>query len=520
MINKKYFYNSHRLKLFIISIVLLLGIFFRFANLESKIFWVDEVFTAIRVSGYTSQEVRQELSNLDIIDRSKILQYQQLDPDRNLADVVTALKKSPEHAPLYFLITRFWLQLWGSSVTVIRSLSVVLSGLVLVSLYWLYWELFRDSNISWLGVMLMSISPFYVAYAQEARPYSLWTTAILVMGASFIKAIRVNNYQSWLVYSLSLVFNFYTSLFSLFLASAQGVYLLFIEHKYKSKLIISYLSALLFSLIAFSPWILNIVHNLSVINYNTRWMRRSFNLVNTIKIWIHSILLLFRDSPLSLVTLSVLILSGYSLYFLITNALRYQWLFIISLMIPIPGILLLVDIVNQGNSTTLRYLIPLQLGVQIAVAYTLAINLKNSYLKSVNTQAFWQIIIIICFSLGILSCTYNFEQAPKYQKGLNIHNPGIAKIINNSRSPLVLVEPNNTFYILSLAHSLSPKVKFKIINSAEISIQQFNNFSHIFILKPSPELNNKFHQDSRIDLQQVYKTQLSRLDLWKIKRIS
>ncbi|GAB4541816.1 MAG: hypothetical protein Tsb0014_34010 [Pleurocapsa sp.] len=613
MTTNQYKYKWQIARLSIAVILLLLGLFFRVAHLETKIFWVDEVATAVRVSGYTIPEVSNTLAQQDIVDRDYILQYQQVNSDRDLVDVVNALRKSPEHAPLYFLIARFWLELWGDSITAIRSLSVVFSLLVFPCLYWLCWELFQDKTISWLGVMLMSVSPFYAAYAQEARPYSLWTVAILIMTASLVRATKTNNFSSWLLYGLSLVFNFYTSLFSIFIAIAQGFYLLFIPSKSKLDLFKKYLLTLTISFVTFAPWLLTILQNLWLMHDNTSWMRSTLNVANIIAVWIGTILLIFGDLPISpdaepikiaillvitlilliavfnlssrwqqlnkrsqqiigytgifsfcsimpifffgkehlpsylyldpvtaigaIVALFILILSAYSLYFLITNTHRNIWLLIITLIISIPLPLVLADIINQGQSSaTPRYLIPLQLGIQTAAAYTLATQLKNSYQKSVKTQTFWQIIIIGFLTLGVFSCSRNLNQSPMYQKGRNINNPAIAQIINRSATPqkpddlvnlfpLVIVEADNAMDLLSLAHSLSSQVKFKVINNLQFNVDIFNEFTDIFLLKPSEELKNTLQQNPKINITKIYQPKLFSedeiaLDLWKLKIIN
>ena len=40
-------------------VILVLGIFFRFANLEKKVYWIDEGYTSLRISGYTESEFIQ-----------------------------------------------------------------------------------------------------------------------------------------------------------------------------------------------------------------------------------------------------------------------------------------------------------------------------------------------------------------------------------------------------------------------------------------------------------------------------
>jgi uncharacterized membrane protein len=40
-----------------------MGIFFRFANLEKKVYWIDEGYTSGRISGYRESEFLQELGD-------------------------------------------------------------------------------------------------------------------------------------------------------------------------------------------------------------------------------------------------------------------------------------------------------------------------------------------------------------------------------------------------------------------------------------------------------------------------
>jgi len=39
--------------------LILLGIFFRFVNLDRKVYWIDETYTSLRISGHTETEFIQ-----------------------------------------------------------------------------------------------------------------------------------------------------------------------------------------------------------------------------------------------------------------------------------------------------------------------------------------------------------------------------------------------------------------------------------------------------------------------------
>ncbi len=584
---------SKLLVTFVAIAIVSLGVFFRFANLDQKVFWIDEVATAVRVSGYSIPEVVEDLQQQDLVTRSDLLAYQQLTPQRNLGHTWQALTSSPEHAPLYFLLTRLWLDFWGDSITTMRSLSAYLSLLIFPSLYWLLTELFARPLVSWLGVVLISVSPFYAAYAQEARPYSLWTVAILLMGASLLRAIRLGRSQDWVWYGLSLILGLYTSLLSVFVAAFQGFYLLLLPNR--RKLLKPYFLTSAIALLCFSPWLWVIFSKLQTLQDNTSWLRTSMDLVVMFATWIGTVLLIFGDLPLSpeadlvqvviaivatllfsillcglvsrwqswrnavsrvlkyllatgltlvlvvglhlikqldldLVTLigaliAVIILgfAGYALFFLVKNSQRSQSLFVISLLLSLPVPLLVNDLVFGGQSSSSpRYLIPYQLGILIAAAYTLGYYFPQHW-QDLKQAKVWTLITMFFIGLGIFSCQRNLQISPIYLKSRNVDNPAIAKIINQQSQPLVLFEPISAFDTLSLSHLLRSQVKFKLIeNYLEIK-EHLDSFEPIYIVSPSPTFKTELAQDQQLNLQPVFQAKLITpgqftLELWKVEQ--
>jgi uncharacterized membrane protein len=52
---------------FLIIVLLVLGVFFRFVNLDRKVYWDDETITSLRVSGYTIEEMSQQVFDGSVI---------------------------------------------------------------------------------------------------------------------------------------------------------------------------------------------------------------------------------------------------------------------------------------------------------------------------------------------------------------------------------------------------------------------------------------------------------------------
>ncbi len=65
-----------------------MGIFFRFANLENKVYWIDEGYTCGRISDYTESEFIQEFGDGQIKEIKSIQKYQRINAEKSVFDTV------------------------------------------------------------------------------------------------------------------------------------------------------------------------------------------------------------------------------------------------------------------------------------------------------------------------------------------------------------------------------------------------------------------------------------------------
>ena len=214
-------------------------------------------------------------------------------PERTLKDTIFSLKtEDPHHPPLYYTSLRFWTQRFGHSIATIRSWSAVLSLFTFPAIYWLCLELFESSLVGWVAIALLSVSPFHVLYAQEARQYSLWTVTILLSNASLLHALRSpsNNIRerivSWGTYSVTLALGFYTFLLSGLVAIGQGIYVIIRERFRLTKNLVEFAIASLFAVISFTPWILVVLNNSNRFKSMTNWTNNKVSIVTLIKSWL------------------------------------------------------------------------------------------------------------------------------------------------------------------------------------------------------------------------------------------
>jgi uncharacterized membrane protein len=491
---------------FLVITLLLLGLWFRVANLDRKVYWVDEVATSIRVAGYTRPEITMQIAGRTV-SPLELLRYQEIG-DRTWQDSFDALMQSPEHAPLYFVLVRVWALWFGSSAAAMRSLSVLFSLISLPCLYGLALELFKSRFAASTALSLAAISPFFVAYAQEARPYSLWTLTIVLSSWALLKATESNRRIHWVWYALASAIGLYTSLLSVWVMVGQGIYAI------GRGRVGNFAIAALWSVLAFSPWLWVIFQHWQRLQDNTVWMRVPMNLLAMLAIWLYSVVITFVDFPVYLpvdwvitsaitADIGLLALVGFALYRMQGRS-RF---FIYILLASTPLCLMMVDLITKGQSSTApRYLIPLQISVQLAIAFLFSQTLKDWR---------WRVIWAIVISMGVISCAVNLESSPKYQKVRNLHNGAIAALINQAKSPLVITESTNTMDILSLSHDLNENIQIKVLSPGDdLAIPQ--GCQNILWFNPSERWRG------RSELQPIYQPRLLipdeiSLTLWAVQ---
>lgn len=281
---------------FLIITVFALGVFFRFYNLDTKVYSQDETHTSLRISGYTSLEVQRQIFNSRTLKKEAFDKFQSLNYEKGLGDTLMSLAiEDPQRPPLYYLLIRIWVQLFGTSVTAIRSFSAIVSLLVFPSLYWLCRELFIvPLSVPYVAIALTTISPIHLVYAQEAQEYILWLVTIVISSGALLRALRLettgehkeDRIYVWGIYTVTLTLSFYTSLLSGFLAVAHGIYVTATADFRWNKTVKAYTLASLAGFCSFIPWILIILTNFFQFHQTTNGTSSKLPLFALFQAWL------------------------------------------------------------------------------------------------------------------------------------------------------------------------------------------------------------------------------------------
>lgn len=472
--------------------------------------------------------MRQQILDSQVVSIQELKRYQSLDADSSLIDTVVSLaKEEPQFPPLYFVLVRFWGQWFGNSVAVTRSVSALISLLAFPCIYWLCLELFKSPLTGWIAMALIAISPFHVLYAQEARPYSLWTVTILLSSAALLRAIRLQTKLSWVTYALTLVFGLYTYLYFALVVIGHAVYAIATEGFRWSKTTLSYGLALLAGVFAFGFWPLAVIinrpslHNVSGFWYNSATRQHLLNR------WATSFTRVFIDFgsgfsdsfrellPLVPLILSGLILVGYAIFFLCHHTVQRVWLFVLVLIGSQVVFLMLPDLIlgRWRLSGETRYLIPCYLGIQLAIAYLLSTKMGSIYTK-LWQQKFWQLATGLVLLAGIVSCTRSSQAEVWWNKGYSQDDPDVAKIVNNAKQPLVIAD-DSLNALISLSYLLNQNVSFQLVAPPNIP-KIPEKFSEVFLYRASDALRSSIQKEHNYKVEPAQKK--PKIVLWKLTK--
>jgi uncharacterized membrane protein len=462
---------------FLCILILSIGVFCRFVALDQKIYWYDEVSTSLTVSGYTELDVVRDFAGVTApITPADLQKYQQIKPGSTFLNAIARLtRENPHHPPLYYVLARFWAQMFGTSIAAMRALPAVISVLMLPAIYWLCVELFGSATVGYVAMVLLAVSPLQLAYAQEARQYTLWMLTMLLSSAAFLRAIRVKTQSSWRLYGLLLLLGMYTQMFFGLTVLAHGIYVGIMQQWRFTRSVKGYLISAIGAGLAFSPWFMVMARQYYQANRLTEWTW-IYDLTPLLRLqfWLHNISLAFVDlgheayyAPLLPLYLGLMGLVTGAIYGVWRRTPLSVWLFLLLFMGLTTLPFVLPDVLLGGKRTvTPRYFLPAYLGIELAVAHLLHQSYVSGYMAvrdGVARSRRWvgQGLMLGLVTLGLISTHVYFQHSVWWTKPFNIDNPTIAAMINRSTKPLV-VNNGPVPYLISLSYELDPKVQIAL----------------------------------------------------------
>lgn len=163
------------------------------------------------------------------------------------------------HPPFYYFVLKIWEELFGTSVTILRSLSLLFSASAVFFLYPISKRML-NTNDSIIVLFLYCISPLNIYFGQEVRMASL--NLFLNVGAVYFLILLLDKTEnikefylniSFYLYTLFTLLALYTHYFSFFILGAEVLFILYHFRKDLKKLLY-FIPSFALIVLGYSPW--------------------------------------------------------------------------------------------------------------------------------------------------------------------------------------------------------------------------------------------------------------------------
>jgi len=485
---------------FLTVLCVIVGGYFRVANVDRALYCVDEMKTSLTLAG------------AKIFDFSHKCYEHDVKPDqlRSLINMQTADWKStstalwenePFNPPLYFLMAHWWAERNGNLLKNIRSLSAYISLLEIPCMYVLALELFACPITAMLSAALIATSPFHLLAAQEARPYSLWTVMTilsLIFLARSMKQKTIPNLVGFGLSALGLAFTHLSSL-RIFLAMITSAMLQDRFRLKSSTMVLVSIASI--AVLAEAAWIVNMQSYLPLDSQGITWFQNHAGIGSSIKSWFGFLTGLVwvsndNDTFSPIVSISTFLIEVAAAIALCRTAPKNSKILIGSTFIVCALSMLLPDLLFGGNqSKNLRYMVPIALCIQLSAAYWLARwNLSD---RSFRKTAFTLITLIALLGTQIVSCRNIADSHIRSTwRPFEQFEVKATSILNGCHNPVLLgTQPNNgrIAVLMCLSQFLNPNVTINFASGATYPDVPTGH-SDVFAWCPTDDALAKFSQ--------------------------
>ena len=496
-----------------------LGIFFRLAGLGNKMYSHDEALASLYATGYTVNEVVTNVWDGKDTSLKDIQKYIKPSEDKDSSDTLSFLAlNSPHQAPLFYMLAHHWMRLVGYTPAAMRGLASVFGLLSIPAFYWFSEELFCSSLIALLSTAFFALSPFHILFAQDARPYSLWTLATLLSSAALLQAMRKNNTMTWLIYSGCLILGMYShQLFGLVIlvhaCFFTGIY--FIHHKGGYT---SFLSACLIAFLAYTPWLSFIITRWRLVEAQVDILEMQTSWPRSIQLWT-----LNFSSPLIDLDFSagnqipyllrglMLIFMATALLFFVRHGSQQQKIFILLIYTITAGALFVPDLLFGGTrSITGRYFVPSSIATILVIAFFLTTKLDQA---GATTKLQWKLLVSLLMTVSTLSDVNSLLTESWWNKELGRIRLEFIQEIDKDRTLLIVnnIYPTNLGDVLSLSHEIDSDVHFRLYSDSS-KMEFGGNYQYIYWFASSPQTVQKTSESEGFRIREVVKS-----ILWQIE---
>ena len=504
----------------LLLVLMLTGGCLRVTRLPDKPVWFDESFTRLRISGRDEHDdANPSLFTGLPIPPTAFEPFQQARPGSSWRGTVRSLaRKAPQHPPLYFLLARFssllMLMLMGDSLLGMRLVSAVCAALTVPAMVLLTLDVSSDRAISLLSGAFAAVSPLWIRFAQDGRPYSLWLLLVILGHVAYLRLVRHPGRTAALSYEVVMGLALFTQILSVLTLLAHGLHLVLSRASRRQPILRSFLGATALALLIVSPWGVVLALNRSTAFATSRHLLRPMAPGELLQHGLINLNTLFTAWPRveGLLGPVISILPPLAVVGLLMAAIRQrlfkQGLFLVLItLVPVLPFFAADLLLGGQRSVQVKYLLPGSIGVFLALAQWLVLERR---------QRIVQVLTVCLLSLALTSSLVMLSSPTWW--GRSQVDVDLGHLLRDTDRPQIVAD--GSFGVLAmLSHQLRGHGSFVLTRSPEmLSLQPHEG--ERFAYQPSDELKRALTIRMGCRLERVYAKLREDQTMYELYRIT
>jgi uncharacterized membrane protein len=474
-------------------LALIAGLWARVHDLERKVFWPDEAFTALRVSGHSLSELRG-LFDDRVHPLAALAAYQEPAPGSSVSGVVASFAaEEPQHPPLFYVLDRFAVDALGSSIAAYRSMSVVAGVVAIGCAFALGVAAFGSRTGGLVLGSLVAVSPYHLQLSRQAREYELFSTMALGSSALLLWALARPAPQRWAAYAASVALGLYTDPLFAGVIAAQAVTVVATQRTRAA--LAGFVAACAVAALAFAPWAVVLVHERHAAGSQLSWLAGTYPLEFLVQKWVFNLGTAgfdaeLRDLRLVAVVAAFLALVAVALVHAVRLAFRAKPDAPAVLALALTLIPWLVfgayDLVERAHYTTVaRYFAGSIVGIEMLIAAWVVAALGTP--RRLSAFGFAAFVLIVAG--GIASAVASAGAATWWDNNMAIDYASVAARVDADPVPLLVV--GDAAAALVLSHYAAPGTRFLLVSDPQRSARSLAaRDGPAYLIAPSPALKS------------------------------
>jgi uncharacterized membrane protein len=462
----------------------------RIDGLNRKLFWQDEAFSMLRITGHVESDL-YGLFDGSVRSPGSMLAIERLAPDRGIGATLASLSEEPQRGPLYYALARAWAGVFGDGVARLRAFSALLGIAGIVFAFFLGRRIAGGDVGGAMLAALVALAPVDVQFSGQVREYVAIADAALATAWLLLRAFERGTALRWIAYAASMLVGLFVSPLFLTMVAAHFVAACVVARRSRVQFL-SWCAAAGVPCLVFAPWFVQSLAAAPAHARDVSWLLGTYAPKALVTKWIFNIGAVFFDAEVARVAFAVALAPVLALVGLaIANALRggdaLRRALALAMTFAAVALVIGVDVVRHAHyEAVTRYQMTTWVGIEVLVAMLLAgwVGSERRILRWAGVASF--AFLIAC---GAFCAVFDRSYALWWDDNEHIDERRVAATIASSGLPAFVIATDNDGtgeYALVLARYLPPDTKLLLYHGRLPALPAFAGNVYAFVPEAAP----------------------------------